>query len=243
MGENQDLRVALEALNRSIASQERLAETNANLQGNLAALMARLVNERDRRDQGDEPPPRREDRSLKVDVPAFNGTLDPKKYLEWEKSLERYFEYKDIQEEVQKYKIAKVKLKGYGDSWLQGEQRGRTLKGKASISTWSKLKKRMRDRFIPHNYKQSQYVKWSTLQQNGDSVEDYIKEFDRLAIVCEVTENEELKMGCFVAGLDQELQEKLEGYTNLTFVEACKLVVKFDSKRKKKKPTTTPQVV
>ena len=121
MGENQDLRVALEALNRSIASQERLAETNANLQGNLAALMARLLNEQDRRDQDEEPPPRREDRSLKVDVPSFDGSLDPEKYLEWEKSLERYFEYKDIQEEVQKYKIAKVKLKGYGDSWLQGE--------------------------------------------------------------------------------------------------------------------------
>ncbi|XP_021731454.1 uncharacterized protein LOC110698350 [Chenopodium quinoa] len=58
----------------------------------------------------------------------------------------------------------------------------------------------MRDRFIPHNFKQSQYVKWSTLQQNGESVEDYIKEFDRLSIVCEITENEELKMGRFVAG-------------------------------------------
>ncbi|XP_057529799.1 uncharacterized protein LOC130808337 [Amaranthus tricolor] len=119
-------------------------------------------------------------------------TISP--YLEWEKSLERYFEYKDIQEEVQKYKIAKVKLKGYGDGWLQGEQRGRTLRGKASISTWSKLKK-----------------------------QDYINEFDRLVIVCEVTENKELKMGRFMA-------------------EACKLVVKFDSKRKKKKPISTPQV-
>ncbi|XP_021749280.1 uncharacterized protein LOC110715020 [Chenopodium quinoa] len=105
-----------------------------------------------------------------------------------------------MQEEFQKYKIAKVKLKGDGDNWLQGEQRGRTLRGKASISTWSKLKKRMRDRFIPHNFKQSQYVKWSTLQQNGESAEDYIKEFDRLSIVCEITENEELKMGRFVAG-------------------------------------------
>ncbi|XP_021737043.1 uncharacterized protein LOC110703571 [Chenopodium quinoa] len=100
----------------------------------------------------------------------------------------------------------------------------------------------MRDRFIPHNFKQSQYVKWSTLQQNGESAEDYIKEFDRLSIVCEITENEELKMGRFVAGLDQELQEKLEGYTNLTFAEACKFVIKFDSKRKKKKPIVTPQV-
>ena len=243
MGENQELRTALDALNRALASQERLAESNANLQGNLAALMARLMVDPHRRNQDEEPPPRREDKSLKVDVPSFDGSLDPEKYLEWEKSLERYFEYKDIHEEVQQYKIAKVKLKGYGDSWLQGEQRARTLRGKAHISTWGKLKKRMRDRFIPHNYKQSQYVKWSTLQQNGDSVEDYIKEFDRLAIVCEVTENEELKLGRFVAGLDQELQDKLEGYTNLTFVEACKLVTKFDAKRKKKKMPTTTQVV
>ncbi|XP_021740095.1 uncharacterized protein LOC110706475 [Chenopodium quinoa] len=58
----------------------------------------------------------------------------------------------------------------------------------------------------------------------------------------QVTENEELKMGRFVSGLDPELQDKLEGYTNLTFVEACKLVIKFDAKRKKKKPTTIPQL-
>ena len=85
-------------------------------------------------------------------------------------------------------------------------------------------------------------LQWSTLQQYGDLAEDYIKDFDRLAIVCEVTENEELKMGRFVAGLDQELQDKLEGYTNLTFVEACKLVVKFDAKRKKNKAVSTPQL-
>ncbi|KAL2900837.1 Gag polyprotein [Bienertia sinuspersici] len=85
----------------------------------------------------------------------------------------------------------------------------------------------MRDRFIPHNYKQSQYVKWSTLQQKGESVEDYIKEFDRLAIL----------------GWTKNCKEKLEGYTNLTFAEACKLVVKFDAKRKKKKSTFIPQVI
>ncbi|XP_057536688.1 uncharacterized protein LOC130814590 [Amaranthus tricolor] len=61
--------------------------------------------------------------------------------------------------------------------------------------------------------------------------------------LCEVTENEELKMGRFVAGLDQELQDKLEGYTNLTFVEACKLMTKFDARRKKKKTSTTTPVV
>ena len=125
-----------------MANQERLAETIAILQGNLDALMARHMNKRERRDQGDEPPPRREDRSFKLDVPAFDGTFNPKMYLEWEKSLERYFEYKDIQEEFQKYNIAKVKLKGYGDRWLQGEQINRTLRGKASISTWNKLKKK-----------------------------------------------------------------------------------------------------
>ena len=52
----------------------------------------------------------REDKSMRVDVREFDGTShDPGTYIEWEKGVERYFEYKDTYPDHQ-YKIAKVKL-------------------------------------------------------------------------------------------------------------------------------------
>ena len=52
----------------------------------------------------------REDKSMRVDVRKFDGTShEPEIYIEWEKGVERYFEYKDTHPD-QQYKIAKVKL-------------------------------------------------------------------------------------------------------------------------------------
>lgn len=215
-------------------SQQRLIEQNAQLQGTLTALMSRLLVEQDRQ-RDNEPRREREDSNVKIDIHAFDGTLDPEKYLEWESTIESYFEFKNIEDEESKFRIAKVKLKGYGVDWLKGEQKNRTLRGKATISTWEKLKKRMRDRFIPSNYMRNQYIKWSTLQQGYGSVEEYVKEFDRLAITCEINENEELKLGRFLSGLNVELREKLDAYVNLTFHEACKIAIKLDNTKKKKK--------
>ena len=82
-------------------------------------------------------------------------------------------------------------------------------------------------------------MKWSTLKQHGGLVEEYIKEFERFKIVCEIEESEKLKMGRFLAGLDKEILEKVEVYPNLTFDEACKLAIKHDNKRKKMKVTTS----
>ena len=102
---------------------------------NMMTMMARMMNHENRENNG----PRREDRNFKVDVESFDGTLDPEKYQEWEQSLERYFEYNNVEEEERKYKVAKVKLSMYAETWLKGFQKKRDAKDKDRISTWSKL--------------------------------------------------------------------------------------------------------
>ena len=73
----------------------------------------------------------------------------------------------------------------------------------------------------------------------GGLDEEYIKDFERLAIVCEIEESEELKMGRFLVGLDKEILEKVNVYLNLTLYEAYKLTIKLDNQRKKKKVTSS----
>ena len=68
----------------------------------------------------------KEDRTMRVDVHEFDGTShDPETYIEWEKGVERYFEFKDTHPDHQ-YKIAKVKLTRLVATWLEGVQRQRT---------------------------------------------------------------------------------------------------------------------
>ena len=62
----------------------------------------------------------REDKTMRVDVHEFDCTShDPEVYIEWEKGVERYFEFKDTHPDHQ-YKIAKVKLTMLAATWLEG---------------------------------------------------------------------------------------------------------------------------
>jgi len=45
----------------------------------------------------------------RVDVPKFEGKLDPKEFLDWLSTIERVFEYKDVPEH-KKVKLVTLKL-------------------------------------------------------------------------------------------------------------------------------------
>ncbi|XP_056688899.1 uncharacterized protein [Spinacia oleracea] len=64
-------------------------------------------------------------------------------------------------------------------------------------------------------------------------MEEYIKEFEKLSIVCDIEEMEEQKLGRFLGGLNEDVREKVEVYPYLTFDEACKVAIKIDSQKKK----------
>ena len=218
-------------------SHLRMMNAQEEMMQGMAAILARLnVNEAkvpNNNNNTHEGP--REDRSFRVEVESFDGVLDPEKFIEWEQSLERYFEFKDVDDERQMYKIAKVKMIKYAETWLKGLQRKREMAGKERINTWGRLKEKLRTRFVPSNYKQTLYVKWSTLQQRGIKAEEYIKEFEKLFILCEIGENEELKIGRLLSGLDKEILDKVELHPNLSYDEYCKIIIKYDQQVKRRR--------
>lgn len=93
--------------------------------------------------------------------------------------MDRFSDYREILRD-KKYKVEKLKLTKYVDTQLGNIQTLRALKGKERILMWPKLKNKLRESFVPINYKKNIYVKWIPLQQNERVVEVYIKEFDRL---------------------------------------------------------------
>lgn len=161
------------------------------------------------------------DRFLNVDVPDFEGTTgSPDDYVEWENSLERYFDYKETPID-QRFRIPKVKLTKLATIWLEGIQKQRKREERPRISSWDKLKKHLRRKYVPTTYKQQLFVKWGNLRQGEMTVAEYIQERERLAVLCDINEPEEMKIGRFLGGLRDELRERLEPMQNLTYDGAC----------------------
>jgi len=53
---------------------------------------------------------------FKVEIPEFEGKLDPDEFLEWLQTVERIFEYKDIPED-RKAKLVALRLRKYASLW------------------------------------------------------------------------------------------------------------------------------
>lgn len=174
-----------------------------------------------------------EDMTIRVDIPDFDGNShNPSHYLEWEERMDQYFEFQETPPERQ-FKLAKVKMTKLTSTWLEGLQRQRVREGRPGLDTWNKLKKHLRRKYVPPTYKQQLYVHISTLTQGNKSVQDYIQEWERLSVLCDVPEPEDMKVGRFIAGLREEIRRKLICTPDLTLHSVGHLALEIERNKKK----------
>ncbi|XP_074288660.1 uncharacterized protein LOC141613814 [Silene latifolia] len=178
-----------------------------------------------------------DDRGLKLDIPEFNGDGDAEKFLDWIRQAERIFEYKNYDENKQ-FKVATLKLTKYASLWYENMKRQRKKDRKPKIETWEKLKKHLTKRFLPRDYEQDNYLKLTSLSQESSSVSDYINEFEKMSIVCDLEEKQELRTARFIRGLNTNLAQRVEIQHYDNFDDACRLALKFEKQDKSKKSYT-----
>jgi hypothetical protein len=65
----------------------------------------------------------------KMDIPAYEGSLDAEELLDWIRALDTYFDYEDIEED-KKVRHVVTKLKGHEALWWDELQADRCCKGK-----------------------------------------------------------------------------------------------------------------
>ena len=108
-----------------------------------------------------------------TELPEFVGGTDPEAYLEWERKIERMFDFKDIDDEKRcKYAILKL---GRGASlWFEGLKSKRIREGKEKITSWESLKRKLRKRYVPTTHRITTYRKIAELRQGKMSVAEYI---------------------------------------------------------------------
>ena len=166
-----------------------------------------------------------------TELPEFNGSADPEVYLEWERKIDRMFDFKDLDDE-KRCKYAILKLSKSASLWYEGLKARRTRDGKEKIHSWESLKKKLRKRYVPSNHRLNLYKKIADLVQGKMSVTEYIDEFENLCLMGEVEENEEQKMSRFLRGLNKNIAFAVELCNYTDFTTLCTLCLKIENQNK-----------
>ncbi|XP_074314123.1 uncharacterized protein LOC141649331 [Silene latifolia] len=127
------------------------------------------------------------------ELPEFTGGTDPKDYLEWERKIERMFDFK-VLDDAKRCKYAIRRLSGGASLWYESLKARRARARKEKLSSWDSLKHKLRKRYVPATYRLTTYRKIANLNQGSLRVSKYIDEFDNLTLMRELEESEQLKM-------------------------------------------------
>ena len=89
--------------------------------------------------------------SIKMKIPSFQGKIDPKAYLEWEKKMELIFDCHNYSK-LKKVKLAAIEFSNYAIIWWDQLLLNKRRNREHSIETWEEMKTVMRKQFVPIHY-------------------------------------------------------------------------------------------
>ena len=102
-------------------------------------------------------------------------------------------------------KLVAVKLRKYASLWWENLKRTRVRERRSRIKTWVKMKKELKRKFLPTDYKQNTYLDLHNLKQKEMTVEEYTTAFDHAMIKCDVSEADEHPIARYLGGLRPEI--------------------------------------
>ncbi|KAI0511898.1 hypothetical protein KFK09_012532 [Dendrobium nobile] len=146
---------------------------------------------------------------VKLDIPFFDGRLHIEDYLDWERSVETFFEYMDISHDKQ-VKYVACRLKGGASAWWQQLLQSRRREGRGAVRNWPRMKQLLRSQYLPTDYEQILYHKYQHCTQGNRSVSEYTEEFHRLSARNDLNERANHLVARYIGGLKDVIQDKLE---------------------------------
>jgi hypothetical protein len=170
---------------------------------------------------------------VKMDIPAYEGSLDAEELLDWIRALDTYFDYEDIEED-KKVRHAVTKLKGHAALWWDELQADRRSKGKQKIKSWDRMIAKMKAKFIPRDYQITLFRRMQNLRQKLMTVKEYTEEFYRLNIRAGHRESDDEKVARYLNGLRYDIQDELSMVTIRTVEDAYQMALKAEEKLSRK---------
>jgi hypothetical protein len=169
----------------------------------------------------------------KIEVPMYEGNLDAEELLDWIRSMDKHFDYEDVDEE-KKVKQAVTRLKGHATLWWDELQAERRSKGKQRIKSWDRMVAKLKAKFIPKDYQINLFRKLQNLRQKGMTVKEYTEEFYRLNIRTGQRERDEERVARYINGLRYEIQDELSMMSVRTVEDAYQFALKAEEKLARK---------
>jgi hypothetical protein len=170
---------------------------------------------------------------VRMDIPAYEGSLDAEELLDWIRALDTYFDYEDIEED-KKVRHAVTKLKGHAALWWDEVQADRRSKGKQKIKSWDRMIAKMKAKFIPRDYQITLFRRMQNLRQKLMTVKEYTEEFYRLNIRAGHRESDDEKVARYLNGLRYDIQDELSMVTIRTVEDAYQMALKAEEKLSRK---------
>ena len=167
--------------------------------------------------------------AIKIDVSNYVDSLKLEELIDWLNEMGNFVEWKPMTEE-KKMKFACMKLKGHAMIWWDHLQKEQVRNGKEKLRTWTKMEKRLREKFLPMDYSQTLFRRFQNLKQNLSLVQDYIDEFYKLSMRIENQENNEQMAARYVNGLKFSIQDELSMHHVNSMEEAYRLALKVEEK-------------
>ncbi|KAI0514121.1 hypothetical protein KFK09_010155 [Dendrobium nobile] len=172
------------------------------------------------------------DWGIKIELPEFDGRMDTDEFINWLQTVERVLEFKEIPAD-RIVKLVAIKLKRMASLWWENLKRSRNREGKSKIVTWAKMKRELQRKYIPDQYKQEVFLKYTQLQQQQLSVEEYISEFEQLSLKCDIVEPEEHTIARFLSGLQPSIANVVQLQPYWTFQDVTGLALKVEKQQSK----------
>ena len=167
---------------------------------------------------------------IKIEVSDYAGSLKAEELIDWLNEMSKFFDWKPMTEE-KKMKFACTKLKGHAMIWWDHLQKERVKKNKDKIKKWSKMEKKLREKFLPIDYSQTLFRKFQNLKQNLSSVQEYTNEFYKLSMRIEHQEDDEQMAARYINGLKFTIQDELSMHRVNSMEEAYQLALKAEEKQ------------
>ncbi|CAA0835296.1 Unknown protein, partial [Striga hermonthica] len=167
----------------------------------------------------------------------FLGQGDPRIVDEWIQGLEFIFEVIDCPD---RYRVICAQLQLTGDARLWWNAYWSMRPGEKAGCTWEMLKELVREKYYPTYYRAEMEHQFLSLQQGTRTVDEYEREFNRLAafvLVC----TEAQRAQHFIDGLYIAVRHNIVGHGTQTYARAVSIAQEVDASIRREAVRDHPQ--
>jgi hypothetical protein len=163
----------------------------------------------------------------------YEGNLDVEELLDWIRSMDKHFNYEEVDEE-KRVKQVVTSLKGHVALWWDELWAERRRKAKQRIKSWDRMVAKIKAKFVPKYYHINLFRKLQNLRQKGMTVKEYTEDFYRMNIRTGQRERDKEKVSRYINGLRYEIQDDLSMMLVRTVEDAYQFALKAEEKLARK---------